>query len=233
VVSKNNSSIGEQKIGQVFTPRYAADFMVDNVHKFIEKWDKPTHVLQVLEPSAGEGVFLDSLRKRGYSNITAYEMDYTLKDKLLTSYPNVNFKFENFLGSSTLEKFDLIIGNPPYLGQNYNSTLFQEYVDLYPICAKFFVGNMDLFYFFIHLGIEKLNPGGILTYITTNYWITKSEKTGIRLLKPHILDECFLLQYIDLSQLTLFRGARGQHNCIFLLQKKNTSRESWRNRYTY
>jgi adenine-specific DNA-methyltransferase len=220
VVSKNNSSIGEQKIGQVFTPRYVADFMVNNIYNFIEKWDKPPHVLQVLEPSAGEGVFLDSLRKRGYSNITAYEMDYTLKDKLLTSYPNVNFKFENFLGSDTLEKFDLIIGNPPYLGQNYNSTIFQEYMDFYPICAKFFVGNMDLFYFFIHLGIEKLNPGGILTYITTNYWITKSEKTGIRLLKPHILDECFLLQYIDLSQLTLFRGARGQHNCIFLLQKK-------------
>ncbi|MHA2400462.1 MAG: Eco57I restriction-modification methylase domain-containing protein [Promethearchaeota archaeon] len=220
MVSKNNSSIGEQKIGQVFTPRYVADFMVNNIYNFIEKWDKPPHVLQVLEPSAGEGVFLDSLRKRGYSNITAYEMDYTLKDKLLTSYPNVNFKFENFLGSDTLEKFDLIIGNPPYLGQNYNSTIFQEYMDFYPICAKFFVGNMDLFYFFIHLGIEKLNPGGILTYITTNYWITKSEKTGIRLLKPHILDECFLLQYIDLSQLTLFRGARGQHNCIFLLQKK-------------
>ena len=220
MVSKNNSSIGEKKIGQVFTPRYVADFMVNNSHKFIEKWDKPPHVLQVLEPSAGEGVFLDSLRKQGYSNITAYEMDYTLKDQLLTSYPNVNFKFENFLGSDILQKFDLIIGNPPYLGQNYNSTIFQEYVDLYPICAEYFVGNMDLFYFFIHLGIEKLNPGGILTYITTNYWITKSEKTGIRLLKPHILDECFLLQYIDLSQLTLFQGARGQHNCIFLLQKK-------------
>ncbi|MHA2473700.1 MAG: hypothetical protein ACXAES_10740, partial [Promethearchaeota archaeon] len=116
MVSKNNSSIGEQKIGQVFTPRYVADFMVNNIYNFIEKWDKPPHVLQVLEPSAGEGVFLDSLRKRGYSNITAYEMDYTLKDKLLTSYPNVNFKFENFLGSDTLEKFDLIIGNPPYLG---------------------------------------------------------------------------------------------------------------------
>ena len=79
---------------------------------------------------------------------------------------------------------------------------------------------MDLFYFFIHLGIEKLNPGGILSYITTNYWITKSRKTGIKLLKPHILNECYLLQYIDLSSLNIFEGAKGQHNCIFVLQKK-------------
>ncbi|MFX1428393.1 MAG: Eco57I restriction-modification methylase domain-containing protein, partial [Promethearchaeota archaeon] len=82
--------------------------------------------------------------------------------------------------------------------------------------------NMDLFYFFIHLGIEKLNPGGFLSFITTNYWITKSQKTGIRFLKPHILNECFLVQYIDLSNLKIFEDARGQHNCIFVLQKKNS-----------
>jgi adenine-specific DNA-methyltransferase len=79
---------------------------------------------------------------------------------------------------------------------------------------------MDLFYFFIHLGIAKLKPGGILSYITTNYWITKSKKTGIKLLKPHILDKCFLIQYIDLSRIRVFRDALGQHNCIFTLQKK-------------
>ncbi|MFX1489118.1 MAG: Eco57I restriction-modification methylase domain-containing protein, partial [Promethearchaeota archaeon] len=122
--------------------------------------------------------------------------------------------------SDTTEKFDLIIGNPPYLGQNYNAQLFQEYVKKFPICTKYFVGNMDLFYYFIHLGIDKLNPGGLLSYITTNYWITKSQKTGIKLLKPHILNECYLLQYVDLSPLKLFKGARGQHNCIIVLQKK-------------
>ncbi|GAH59293.1 unnamed protein product, partial [marine sediment metagenome] len=63
-------------------------------------------------------------------------------------------------------------------------------------------------------------PGGILSYITTNYWITKSKKTGIKLLKPHILDECFLIQYIDLSRIRVFRDAQGQYNCIFSLQKK-------------
>jgi len=156
----------------------------------------------------------------GFTNITAYELDSSLKTPLLENYPNVRLKFENFLGSDPNEKFDIIIGNPPYLGQNYNAQIFQELVEKYSMCKKYFVGNMDLFYFFIHFGIEKLQPGGLLSFITTNYWLTKSKKTGIKYLKPHVTDDCFMIQYIDLSKIKVFKNAKGQHNCIFVLQKK-------------
>ncbi len=207
-------------IGQVFTPDYIAEFMVKNVVKFIENYRKNIQELNVLEPSAGKGIFLKSLLQNDFSNIIAYEMDIALNPILSKSFSSVEFRFDNFLGSDINEKFDIIIGNPPYLGQNYNAEIFQDYFKKYPICAKYFVGNMDLFYFFIHLGIEKLNPGGILSFITTNYWITKSQKTGIKYLKPHIIDECFLIQYIDLFQLKIFEGEKGQNNCIFVLKKK-------------
>ncbi len=220
MVIKNFKSKNDNRIGQIFTPSYIAKFMVNNILNFIEFSGKKPQTLSVLEPSAGEGIFLKFLLKNNLLKITAYEMDINLKEKLLKSYPNVQFRFENFLGSDPNKKFDLIIGNPPYLGQNYNAEVFQEYVREIPFCAKFFVGNMDLFYFFIHLGIEKLNPGGFLSFITTNYWITKSKKTGIKLLKPHVLEECFLVQYIDISHLKVFKGAKGQHNSIVVLQKK-------------
>ena len=220
MVLKNNNKRGYNLIGQIFTPKYIAKFMVNNISNFITTDNKTHQDLKVLEPSVGEGIFLKSLIQNNFSDITAYEMDNSLKTNLLKNYPQVKFNFENFLGSDLNEKFDIIIGNPPYLGQNYNADVFQNYVKKFPICKKFFVGNMDLFYYFIHLGILKLKPGGILSFITTNYWITKSRKTGIKLLKPHILEECFLLQYIDLSNMTLFKGAEGQHNCIFILRKK-------------
>ncbi|MFX1456060.1 MAG: Eco57I restriction-modification methylase domain-containing protein, partial [Promethearchaeota archaeon] len=190
----NNSRISSiHPIGQIFTPDIVAEFMVKNISDFIKTEKRDIQKVKVLEPSAGEGIFLTHLLSQSFSDITAFEMDISLKNKLLEFFPNINFKFDNFLSSQAAEKFDLIIGNPPYLGQNYNAEIFQTYIKKYPICAKYFVGNMDLFYFFIHLGIEKLNPGGFLSYITTNYWITKSQKTGIKLLKPHILDECYLL----------------------------------------
>jgi len=220
MVLKNNNYIKDNRIGQIFTPSYIAEFIINNIISFIINSRKDIPTLRILEPSVGEGIFLKYLLENNLFNITAYEMDNKLKETLLESYPNIKFKFENFLGSDPNEKFDLIVGNPPYLGQNYNADLFQDYKKKFPICNKYFVGNMDLFYYFIHLGIEKLNPGGILTFITTNYWITKSKKTGIKLLKPHVLEECYLLQYLDLSHLKLFEGAKGQQNCIFVLQKK-------------
>ncbi len=208
--------VNNHVIGQVYTPDFIAEFMVNNCVKYFEGKKS----IKILEPSVGKGVFLTYLLQSGLKNIVAYELDQTLKPALQENFPHIDLRFENVLGADLNEKFDLIIGNPPYLGQNYNAEIFQDYVKKYRICENYFVGNMDLFYYFIHLGIEKLNPRGILTFITTNYWITKSKKTGIKLLKPHILEECFLLQYIDLSNLTLFKGAEGQHNCIFVIQKK-------------
>ncbi len=220
MVLYSHSKSGNESIGQIFTPDYIAKFMVNNLLKFIKLEKKNPEDLKTLEPSVGKGIFLKYLIQNNFFDITAYELDKTLKSQLLKTYPSVKFKFENVLGSDINDKFDLIIGNPPYLGQNYNAEIFQEYVKIYPVCEKYFVGNMDLFYFFIHLGILKLKPGGFLSFITTNYWITKSRKTGIKLLKPHIIEECFLLQYVDLSHVKPFKGAKGQHNCIFVLQKK-------------
>ena len=214
--------LNKNQLSQIFTPDYIAEFMVKNIkqHYFSTHNGSIIDKIKILEPSAGKGIFLNYLSGEGFTDITAYELDQNLKTPLMSDYPNVKFKFENFLGSDANEKFDIIIGNPPYLGQNYNAQVFQELVENYSICKKYFVGNMDLFYFFIHLGIEKLQPGGLLSFITTNYWLTKSKKTGIKYLKPHIANDCFMIQYIDLSRIKVFKDAKGQHNCIFVLQKK-------------
>ena len=214
--------LNKNRLSQIFTPDYIAEFMVKNIkqHYFSIHNESTIDKIKILEPSAGKGIFLNYILGEGFTDITAYEIDQNLKTPLLNNYPNIKLKFENFLGSDANEKFDIIIGNPPYLGQNYNAQIFQDLAKNYSICKKYFVGNMDLFYFFIHLGIEKLKPGGLLSFITTNYWITKSKKTGIKYLKPHITNDCFMIQYIDLSKIKVFKDAKGQHNCIFILQKK-------------
>ncbi|MHA1497619.1 MAG: Eco57I restriction-modification methylase domain-containing protein [Promethearchaeota archaeon] len=217
--------INKNQLGQIFTPDFIAEFMVKNVKNlYLANQDiKILEEVKILEPSAGKGIFLKYLISESFKNITAYEIDQKLETSLLEDYPDVKFKFVNFLGSNPNEKFDIIMGNPPYLGQNYNAQIFQELVENFSICKKYFVGNMDLFYYFIHLGIDKLKPGGLLSFITTNYWLNKSKKTGIKYLKPHITNDCFMIQYIDLSKIKIFKDAKGQHNCIFVLQKKNSN----------
>lgn len=223
---KNGNFSSDKKIGQIFTPDYIAEFMVKNVIRVLKdnsnSYSEPLKLdkLKVLEPASGQGIFLKFLLENTFQDITAYEIDESLSKYLELTYPEVDFRFQNFLSSRSNEKYDIIIGNPPYLGQNYNSSIFQELVQKYDTCRKYFVGNMDLFYYFIHLGIEKLKPGGFLSFITTNYWVTKSKKTGIKHLKPHIIENCYLLEYYDISYLKVFRSAKGQHNCIFILEKK-------------
>ena len=115
MVLKNANSKRDNRIGQIFTPSYIAEFMVKNIITFIVKDNKAPPTLSILEPSVGEGIFLKFLLEHNFSNITAYEMDENLESTLLKSYPTIDFKFKNFLGSNPNEKFDIVIGNPPYL----------------------------------------------------------------------------------------------------------------------
>ncbi len=83
MVSKNKPTKKAGTIGQIFTPSYIAKFMVKNILKFIPPSDTDTRALRVLEPSAGEGIFVKFLLENSLSNVTAYEMDKNLKNTLM------------------------------------------------------------------------------------------------------------------------------------------------------
>ena len=116
--------------------------------------------------------------------------------------------------------FDYVVGNPPYVANDTNPELFREMRTLFTFCNQTYHNKMDLFYWFIILGILKLRSGGKLCYITTRYWIDKGEKTGVETLKDFILKYCYIREIIDLRNLTIFLSATGQENCVFILQKK-------------
>jgi adenine-specific DNA-methyltransferase len=70
-------------------------------------------------------------------------------------------------------KFDIVIGNPPYVRQ-------EEIKDQKPLLAKHYKGDKDLqgsysgtadlYIYFIQRSIELLNPGGAFSFITSNKW---------------------------------------------------------------
>ena len=98
---KKNS---KNKYGQYFTPKVVADFMVGLANI------SPN--TKVLEPACGEGVFLSLLQEKGIKNITAFEIDTALAH----SFHFV--RHESFVSAHLTEKYDLIIGNPPYIRWN-------------------------------------------------------------------------------------------------------------------
>ncbi len=111
--------------------------------------------------------------------------------------------------------FDIVIGNPPYVGQKGNKELFQEIKDS-PLGIKYHQRRMDLFYFFFHHGIEILKNKGVLSYITTNYFLTATYADKLR---KHIYDETTILSLSNFNELKIFESALGQHNLITTLRK--------------
>ncbi|MBD3215030.1 MAG: N-6 DNA methylase [Candidatus Lokiarchaeota archaeon] len=115
--------------------------------------------------------------------------------------------------------FKFVVGNPPYVANDTNPELFREMRELFTFCEETYHNKMDLFYWFIILGILKLREGGKLGFITTRYWIDKGAKTGVETLKEYILNNCYLREVIDLRNVTVFPSATGQENIVFVLQK--------------
>lgn len=113
------------------------------------------------------------------------------------------------------EGFDLVMGNPPYLGEKNHKELFQQ-LRLSPFGARYYEGRMDYFYYFIYKALECLKPGGLLCYITTNYFATAD---GAVQLRKFLKENGQFLQLINFNDSPLFKDALGQHNAIYLYEK--------------
>jgi adenine-specific DNA-methyltransferase len=156
----------KNKYGQYFTPQIVADFMIGLADI--------TQTSKVLEPSCGQGIFLDLLQKRGFENVTAYEIDnYLAKD-----FPNV--RYESFVSAKINEKFDLIIGNPPYIRwKNLEGELKQELASN-PLWNKYCNSLCDYLYIFILKSIELLKDNGQLIFICPEYWMNTTHSISLR-----------------------------------------------------
>lgn len=115
---------------------------------------------------------------------------------------------------STTLTFDIVIGNPPYLGEKSNRELFDT-IKRTEWGRVHYEGKMDLFYFFIYKGLELLAERGVLAYITTQYFVTAD---GAKKLRGYLKQNARILGYYHISH-KVFKSAQGQDNCFFTLGK--------------
>ena len=106
--------------------------------------------------------------------------------------------------------FDIIIGNPPYIGESGNRTKFQEVRNSSSL-KKFYKGKIDYYYFFFHLALNLLKNNGVLNFITTSYFTTS---TAGNILRKDLKTRGSFLELIDFDELKIFKSAQGQHNMI-------------------
>lgn len=141
-----------KNLGQVFTPEDIVSLMFD-----LSKNKGP-----ILEPSAGDGVFTKKIKSSSNRDIMSIEFDIEHKN-------NDNIIMD-FFDLSTNEKFDTVIGNPPYVSFKniVESTL--DKIKNYDFLNSF-DNRTNLFIYFIRKCIEHLNTNGEIIFITPREFI--------------------------------------------------------------
>lgn len=113
----------EQKLrGAYYTPLPLAEMMV-------KLFAGNKHIKNVLEPSCGDGVFLDAMSNTGileqFDTITAIEIEDDEATKVEKRYESnrnlkvINQDFFDYYEECSDKKYDLILGNPPYIRYQY------------------------------------------------------------------------------------------------------------------
>lgn len=117
--------------------------------------------------------------------------------------------------------FDIVMGNPPYVGEKGNKEIFRNIKKSF--LGNFYQGKMDLFYFFFHLSLNIVKNNGQISFITTNYYTTAT--TGNKL-RQDFKNRSTIRKLINFNELKIFESAQGQHNMITFLSKCNSNIKS-------
>lgn len=194
----------KHKYGQYFTPQLIVDYMIS-----LATVDKEA---SILEPSSGEGIFIDRLEAYGYKNITAYEIDKQI------SLFHKQVIAKSFIAENIDKKFDLIIGNPPYIRwKNLEDELKKE-LEKHTLWHKYFNSLCDYSYIFILKSIELLKDGGELIFITPEYWLNTTHSLNLR---NYMVQNGYFEQIIHFNETPIFEKATVSTIIFKFIKSKN------------
>lgn len=220
-----NAEEKKKSHGEVFTPKDIVDFMLLRIAKYSDFRNK-----RVCDLACGNGVILYEIAKKYKNYKSLHGVDMQPFSAWL-SYANaclarpdlqdrvVVRSFDSILNRDLFsEPYDIIVSNPPYIGQKNNKELFEP-LKKHVFWSNYYTSKSDYLYFFIIQSISMCSPGGIVCLITTQYWLTATKADKLR---QYIADNTDILEIHDFGNIKLFKNASGQENLILILRKKNS-----------
>ncbi|CAD5251224.1 MULTISPECIES: Eco57I restriction-modification methylase domain-containing protein [unclassified Imperialibacter] len=175
----------KKQIGSYYTPKVLSTFLVD--HIFLNYLPK-IGPLTVLEPSCGDGEFIQSLLphisdrdvKVDLVEIDNCELDKST-GKLRNFLPDeqINGLAQDFLQFEFRKTYSLIIGNPPYISKEY---LTDDQIEICKeICQPNISGEVkNIWPAFLIRAIENLNWDGVMCFVLPSELLQVKYTSGLR-----------------------------------------------------
>ncbi len=212
----------KQKNGIYYTPEEIS-LLVTNYLKV--KFYKKNTPKKVLEPSAGEGSFVDSVIKIFGQNAQVYAIEKNLRilKKIQKKYSKIknvstqNSDFLDFSLSKKCHKFDLIIGNPPFVKKNnISKKQLKKGRSLYENNNLPITDFHNLWLAFVVHSINQLTDNGLIAFILPSELLQVCYAKSIR----NYLAKRF--QYIEVVKFNEDVFIDLQQNVIVLICKKRS-----------
>ncbi len=227
-----------KKLGQFFTTASTAIFMAN-----LLKIDFAKNHLELLDAGAGTGVLsaalLDHIFKNGFKgtvHLTCYEtddevlpileknliltklvygVDYTLRKE---NYITTQYFGVNSLIDDDRDKYDYIIGNPPYLKISKDALEAKVMPD---VCH----GAPNLYFLFWAMGIYNLKPNQELVYIIPRSWTSGAYFKKFR---SYMFSQCVITDmHLFESRNKVFNGESVLQETIIVKVKKTTNKPQY------
>lgn len=204
----------QRAMGQYSTPQETVDYMVNSVLKHLDS-HRPT---RILDPSTGDGIFIRTLIRSGVSasQLHAFDIDPSAP----SPYEGVHFSHEDFLKVEGEEKYEAIIGNPPYKSKR-QSTYFTENKTFLAEQFKD-IGVHNMYSLFIYKGLQLLKENGILSMIVQDSFLTNVYYKHFR---NYLLKNAEIKEIILAPRRLFHHGKADVRTSILTLQKKKTHKE--------
>lgn len=204
-----NAPDKKELMGQFMTPPHVVDFCL--------KKTKIKSASMVIEPSCGEGVFLDKIRnKRPKGCMLGIEADSVLLKNYLGEENVENINFYDF--QRTTDKPIHFIGNPPFRSPAHSLTTHYDYVR--GLARKYNVVNArEEAVFWLIKTVDLLEGNGQVSYILPRAIFRNNSNSNLTFIS-------FLKNYLNLKHVwdldKVFSGvARDLVYCDFEANKQN------------
>lgn len=199
---------------------------------FLAQWVKEIHPNRLLEPSCGDGVFFDAFDKiNGFqkAEVLGFELESGEAAKAQARAENVGLKATKVLTQDFLqwaidhfddspEKFDAVVGNPPFVRYQYLPEPFQDRAEqVFQKLGLPFTKHTNAWVPFILASLKLLRSGGRLAMVVPAEII---HVTHAQSLRSYLGRECRRLVIIDPEELWFSDTLQGA--VILLAEKKHS-----------
>lgn len=222
----------EKLIGQIFTPFFIVDKILDDL-----SYNSPDILKKaIVDPACGDGRFLLKIVERiinyspqqdlanNLSFVHGWDIDEVAianaKQKLdaLIEGRGIkiqwNIKVENSLHFEANHTFDFVVGNPPYIRVQHLEEVERKYIQQnYQFCSS---GSTDIYIAFYELAIRLLNENGKCGFITPNTFFQTQTAADLRL---YFEQQQNLIQVSNYGAIQLFDDAT-TYSAICIFDKK-------------